>query len=276
MSAAASSSGSGGGWRWNERVRLERQVIERQMRRRERKRSGEIRARGVHRLLRQRVHEIEVHVAEDHQRGFRGAPRLVGVVHAAQRLQRDRVEALDAERQPVHAGAEEIGEFLPLERAGIGLERHLGIGQQRHARANAREQPVDGGRAEEARRAAADEHRDDLAAPDRRQRKLQVGQQRIDVGVLRHVAARFVRVEVAVRTLADAPWDVHVERERRQHREVRPGEARGRHRDRRAHDDAAGNGRTRPAPAQAAPAAPASPGRDARSRSCARAAAPRR
>ena len=142
-----------------QRVGLERQVIERQVRRRERERRGEIGFGLGDRLLRQRVHQVEVDVAEDRERRFGGAPRLVGVVHAAERLQVLRVEALDAERQAVHAGRAIAGELLALERARIRFQRDLGVGRERHARANAREQPVDRRRGEEARRAAADEHR---------------------------------------------------------------------------------------------------------------------
>ncbi len=92
------------------------------------------------------------------------------------------------------------------------------------------EQPIDGRGGEEAGRAAADEHGADLAAPDRRQRGLEIGEQRIDVRVFGNRAARLVRVEVAVRALAHAPRQVHVQRQRRQHGEARTGEARHGHR----------------------------------------------
>ena len=51
----------------------------------------------------------------------------------------------------------------------------------------------------------------------------QVAQQRVDVLDVRQRAARFVGVEVAVRALAHAPRQVHVERQRRQAVETKPG-----------------------------------------------------
>ena len=165
-----------------QRVGLERQVIERQVRRRERQRRREVGARLVHRLPRQAVHEVEVHVAEDHQRRFGRAARLVGVVHAAECAQLRGIEALDAERQPVHAGARRSPRTSAARTCpGLASSVTLRVGQQRHARADAGQQPVDRRGGEQARRAAADEDRHDLAAPDRRQRELEVGEQRVDV-----------------------------------------------------------------------------------------------
>ncbi len=148
-----------------QRVGLERQVVERQVRRPERQRGRGIGFGLGHRLARQRVHEVEVDVAEDRQRRLGGGARLVGVVDAAERLQLRGVEALDAERQPVDAGRAEAGELLALEGAGIRLQRDLGVGRQRHAGADAGEQAVDRRRREEARRAAADEHRSRPGGP---------------------------------------------------------------------------------------------------------------
>jgi hypothetical protein len=126
------------------------------------------------------------------------------------------IEALHAEREAVDAGREESRELLPLEGAGIGFERDLRARHDGQPRADAAEQAVDRVGGEDARRSAADEHADDLAAPYERQRALEVLQQRVDVLRLGNVAACLVRVEVAVRALAHAPRDVHVQRQRRQ------------------------------------------------------------
>ena len=91
------------------------------------------------RLAGQRVHEVEVDVAEDLQRGSRGDARLGVVVYAAERLEKPRVEALHAQRQPVDAGRPEAGEFLLLEGSGVGFERDLGVGCKRDTRAHRRE-----------------------------------------------------------------------------------------------------------------------------------------
>ena len=130
-----------------------------------------------------------------------------------------RIEALDAEREPVHTRGEVARELLPLERPGIGLQRDLGRGQERQPRANARQQAIDRRGREQAGRAAAEEHAHDLAAPHVGQGELEIAQQRIDVGVLGNLAARLVRIEVAIGTLLEAPRQVHVQRQRRQHGE---------------------------------------------------------
>ena len=106
---------------------------------------------------------------------------------------------------------------------GIRLHRDLGVGGERQPRAHRREQTVDRRGREERRRAAAEEHARHLASPHRRQRALEVGDERVDVRVLRRsgrVAAPGVRVEVAVRALRDAPRQVHVQRQRRQRDEA--------------------------------------------------------
>src|SRR5690606_19796858 len=61
----------------------------------------------------------------------------------------------------------------------------------------------------------------DRPAPDQRQRRLEVGHERVEVALLRQFArAHFVRIEVAVRTLLQAPGQVHVKGERRQRRQL--------------------------------------------------------
>ncbi len=94
------------------------------------------------------------------------------------------------------------------------------------ARADIGQQPVDRRGREQAGRAAADKDRMDRAAPDQRQRGLEVGHQRVEVGFFGQVASppRLVRIEVAVRALAQAPRHMDVERQRRQRGQLqRPG-----------------------------------------------------
>ena len=59
--------------------------------------------------------------------------------------------------------------------------------------------------------------------PRRRQRALEIGDQRIHVGGVGQRLAQLVRIEVAVRALPHAPRDVDVERERGQRREAQLG-----------------------------------------------------
>ena len=49
-----------------------------------------------------------------------------------------------------------------------------------------------------------------------RQAVIEVRDQAIDIGFFRNRALGFMRVEIAIRTFADAPGDVDVERQRRQ------------------------------------------------------------
>ncbi len=120
---------------------------------------------------------------------------------------------------------------LGFEGAGVRLHRDLGVGQHAQPRAHRAEQQVDRPGREQARRAAADEDALNRSAPDQRERGLEVRDQRVDVAALeigrdptlRRLArgtridtgAQFVRIEVAVRALANAPRKVQVERERR-------------------------------------------------------------
>ena len=174
-------------------------MVERQVRRRELQRRCHVASCIGDRLLRQCEHQVQVHVAEDHQRRLGGAPRFVTVVDTAERMQEAVIETLDAERQTVHARGEEAGEFRALEGSRIGLERDFRVGRERDARTHGRQQPIDRLRREEARRAAADEHRADLAAPDRRQRTFEIGDQCVDVGVLGQRFRRRMRIEIAIR-----------------------------------------------------------------------------
>ena len=57
--------------------------------------------------------------------------------------------------------------------------------------------------------------------PDRRQREFEVGDQCVDVLCLRYCVAVLVRVEVAIRTLPDAPRYVDIQGQRWQRREMR-------------------------------------------------------
>src|SRR5690606_3355997 len=145
---------------------------------------------------------------------------LGAVVDAAQPLQAAVVETLDAEADPVHPGGAVVLEAAVFGGAGVGLERHLQAGREPQPGAGALQEAVDLRRWKQAWRAAAEEHAVHGAAPGQRQVVVEVGQQRVDVAVERQRPARLVRVEVAVRALAHAPGQVHVQRQRRwaQHR----------------------------------------------------------
>jgi hypothetical protein len=162
-------------------VGLDGEVIDRDVRWRERQRLREVGLEVLERLARQRVHQVEVEGVEGAGGLFHGGDGLGAVVHAAERRQVLVVEALHAHRQARDAGGAVRAKAVALEGAGVGFERDLAIGRELEARAHIAEQAVDGLRRKQAGRAAADEDGVDGAAPDERQRGVQVGQQRIDV-----------------------------------------------------------------------------------------------
>src|SRR6266480_2592720 len=149
--------------------------------------------------------------------------RFAVVVDSAERLQVLRVEALDADREPVHAGFAVAAEFLGLEGPGIRLQGDLAIGRKRQPRAKRRDQSVDRGRRKKAGRAAPEENTGDAPPPDVGKRKLEIGHERFDVGLLRNVSPRLVGIEIAVGALLHAPGNVDVESEGRQHSEPDAG-----------------------------------------------------
>ncbi len=131
-----------------------------------------------------------------------------------------RVETLDANRQAVDSAGRIAAEFFCLEGAGVGLHGDLGAGFERQQAADVGHQSIQPLRRHQARRTAADKNRHDPAAPYQRQRLLQISPQRIKIRALGQLATGLVRVEVAVRTLAHAPGEMHVQRQRRQGRQV--------------------------------------------------------
>jgi hypothetical protein len=170
-------------------------------------------------------HEIEIEILEARRaRGFGGAQRRVAPVDAPERLQFFILEALNADGQAIDPGFPETPEVFLVHRAGIGLEGDLDILVERQARANPGQQTVNGLGREQARRAAADENRMHDPPPHARQVLLQVAQQRVDVFLLRNLFPRLVRIEIAIRALAHAPGDVHVERQRRKRGKLQHGQ----------------------------------------------------
>ena len=151
-----------------------------------------------------------------------GAPSFVAVVNPAKRLEVGRVEALDTERETVHSGAAEGGEFLRLDRSGVGFQRDFGVGQHRQQRTDGGEQAIKRRPGEQAWRTATKEDARYLSPPDQRQGGFEVGNQRADILVFRNAVRRLVRIEVAIGALLHAPRDMDVERERRRMAKFEP------------------------------------------------------
>ena len=201
-------------------VRFERQLIVRDVRGLQRHRALHVGQCAVQRLLRQRVHQVQIDV------GVAGILRrlhcglgLTSRVDATEPLQFVVVEALHAERNAVDAGRQVTVEATVFDGAGIGFQGDLGVIGQRQARAHAVEQAVDQLRRKQAGCAATEKNTDDRSTFECRGEidavGIQISQQMIDVvGVRRRLAAQAVRIEIAVRALLHAPRHVDVQRQR--------------------------------------------------------------
>src|SRR3990167_8016889 len=146
-------------------------------------------------------------------RNVDGTPGFIGSVDAPQRAQMRIVETLDAERQTVYTGLAISREASRFHRAGIGLQRDLRTEVERQQHAYLAQNLRNTLAAQQAGRAAAEEHRINLAPPDLRQGQFQVVNQRGYIFLLRKRAARLMRIEIAIRTLAHAPRDVDIQRQ---------------------------------------------------------------
>ena len=199
-----------------EGVGFQREVVGRKVGGAEAQRRIDVLLSLLQRLLRQGVHQVEVDIVEMRLRNADRAARLFATVNAAQRLQLRGIEALDADREAVDAASAVIAKLGRFERAWIGFQRDFRIGGEIEPGAERRQQFLDRARGEQARRAAAEKYRIHAPAPDLRQGKFQVGDQRAHVVLLRRLAPDLVRIEVAVRALFYAPGNMHIERQRRQ------------------------------------------------------------
>ena len=150
-------------------VGLQRQLVERQVRRRQRQRHFNVGLRLRERLTGQRVHQVEVEGRVVALRDLHGSKCLRSVMHAAERLQVTIVERLHADRQPRDAGIAIGCKAARLEAAGIGLQRDLAIRRQRQQRTHVGQQPFKALGAHQTGRAAADEDGFDPPSPHQRQ-----------------------------------------------------------------------------------------------------------
>ena len=198
-----------------DRTGLERELVLRQVRRRERKGGTQIGERLLGRLFRQAVHEIEIEVGQTRRDELIDrATDVIDTVNAPERFQVRCVETLCTERHARNTGTAIAAETSVLDRAGICFERNFHVGRARDARAYAFHESADRLRRKQTRRTAAKKDRDECAITDVRQIVVEVREQRVDVLRIRHPLGRDVRIEIAVRALTHAPRHVNVERQR--------------------------------------------------------------
>ena len=198
-----------------EGIRLNRQLIPRQVRRVELDGLAQIVQRFIQRLVRQAVHQVEVEAAQTEAGGqMRRAFRLGRAVNTSQTLQLCLAKALHADGDPVDPRALILDKAIGLHGAGVGLHGDLGICCQRQAGANAVEQGPHRRPGEQARRTAADKNSPDFTALGVVRVGPQIVEQVLHVVVVRYLALQRVRVKIAVRALLHAPRDVNIQAQR--------------------------------------------------------------
>ncbi len=114
-------------------VRLDGEVVGRDMLRRVREYFAQVGHCLSKCLLRQCVHQIDVDVVETTLRSVDCIERLLPIMNAPQCLQVARIQALYAKRQAVDTGVAKTGEATRLNSAGVGFQGDFGIGKQHHA-----------------------------------------------------------------------------------------------------------------------------------------------
>src|SRR5882672_8006499 len=159
------------------RVRLDRQVVERQVRDTGIDRCVDVGARFIQGLAGQRVHQIEIDVVEVFARDIDRTPGFAAVVDAAERLEMPWIEALDADGETCHARVAVAAEFFRLEGSGIRLQGDLAVRGEGETRTERRYQGVDRRGGEKTGRAAAEEDAPDSPPPHFGQRLLEVAHQ---------------------------------------------------------------------------------------------------
>ena len=155
-----------------------------------------------------------------------------GVVDAAEYLEMPGIETLNADRQPVDAERAEFGELARLECARIRLQRDFGIRRERQARTDGGQQVIESARPTAA---TACRRRRTLYTPAGPRLAAKPDPGRRSAHECSAVPVRFrgseaqshhgnaipyfMRIEVAIGTLAHAPWDMNVEGQRWQDRQ---------------------------------------------------------
>ncbi len=206
---------SGGRPGMENRVGLQRELVPGQMFRAECNSLPDVRHCPGRILPRQRVHEVEVDVAEARcAGGFERAHDIPGAMDAPQRVQHPVVETLCAEGQPIDAGAEIAGRIAALHGAGVRFQRYLCAVGQPELPGDPVQQPPDLVWREQARRAAPQEYADQFAAPGTGGLERQVRLEGAEIPRPRRIVTGSVGIEVTVGALAHAPGQVHVQRQR--------------------------------------------------------------
>ena len=199
-----------------DRSGLERELIVRDVRGLKLDCATKILKRFLDGLLRQAVHQIQIEIVEPGTPQFvHRSMNILSAMDASKRFQLLLVEGLHAERHASHAGFAIPREATMLDGSRVRLERHFQLVTDDESRSHRFQEQTDLLGTEQARRAAAEENRDERSIAHLRQIVVEILDQRLDVLALRHVLRHRMRVEIAVGTLAHAPGQMHVQRQRR-------------------------------------------------------------
>jgi hypothetical protein len=186
-----SSSGSTGGRRAN-RVRLQRQVVDRQVRRRKGQRRVQVAPQRRQVLPGQRVHQVEVEGVE----GFGGLLDRGACLGASCTRPMRRSAASSKLCTPIDSrvtpAARKARKRSRSKVPGLASSVTSQARRQRQVGAQVGQQAVDALGAEQAGRAAADEDAVHRPAPDQGQRGFEIGAQGIEVARFGQVALRLV------------------------------------------------------------------------------------
>ncbi|MNN20094.1 hypothetical protein D3C81_1333550 [compost metagenome] len=204
-------------------VRLQGQLIPRQVRGFQGNGGAQVRQGIVQGLIRQAMHQVQVKVIEPGlTRHAGGSHRFVAVVDTAQGLEFFLLKALDADRQAIDPQFPVRDELVLLERPWIRFQGDFDVAGKRDALFDTFEQATQRRGAEQAWCAATKENRAQFTSVNGVQVLIKVGQQCVDVLFFRQHGTGGVGVEIAIRAFAYTPRNVDVQRQGRQHGQGRP------------------------------------------------------
>ena len=162
--------------------------------------------RHLERLAGQREHDVDIDIVKAGRLRVRNGLRYFRwPVNTSQALQGARIETLCADGKSIHARLPIAIEIVVLDRARVRLHRDFDIGRQRQMLGDTVEDCADFGATEKTWCTAANEHTADCPPICANSLKLDVLYKRADVSITRRRITGFVRIEIAVRTLANAP-----------------------------------------------------------------------
>src|ERR1700733_3040582 len=164
------------------RASLQRELVVGDMRGPKREGDPHIVQRLLQGLLRQRIHEIEIEIAEYPGDEFlHRSIRVVGRMNTAQHFKRVRVKALRAQGHAIDTRLGIALELAALNRAWVRLQRDFRAVREVDPLLERTDQAREIRGTEQARRTAAEKYAGDPAPPHARRLEVEIPEQRIDL-----------------------------------------------------------------------------------------------